>query len=536
MDEKRLLTILLDALPLIASITGGYAAITDSEGRRIKTVDSSGNELLLYKGAVYELAKKSAQQKKALIGPSQIVAGAEAWVIPIGPYVISASNVDKVKREYGLKDALEKALPLIAKVAGGEAVIFDKNGKRLSSYNPDGTVNHKFLNKISEAAKRAMALQEPVIGESFSYEGAMAVRIPITQEFGLGFNNELAARKNQKLFEEVKKFQNARYNFSDIVGQSEAIKQTIAIAENVANGVSTILIYGETGTGKELFAQSIHNASDRRDKPFVAINCGALPPSLIESNLFGYVEGAFTGAKKGGVPGAFEQANGGTIFLDEISEMDPNLQTKLLRVLQEREVVRIGGVKPIRIDVRVIASTNKDLTKLIEEGSFRSDLYYRLNVIQIKVPPLRERISDIPLLVNYFIRKYNTLLGKYVLEASQEALQILQEYNWPGNVRELQNCIENALNMTQKDEKIIYPHHLPPYIQDMRRQRNFVQFKPIDQPMGGKTLDQILAEAERDIIKQALLQAKHVKKEAATLLGISTTTLWRKMVQYQLQD
>jgi transcriptional regulator with PAS, ATPase and Fis domain len=248
------------------------------------------------------------------------------------------------------------------------------------------------------------------------------------------------------------------------------------------------------------------------------------------------VEGAFTGAKKGGVPGAFEQANGGTIFLDEISEMDPNLQTKLLRVLQEREVVRIGGVKPIRIDVRVIASTNKDLTKLIEEGSFRSDLYYRLNVIQIKVPPLRERISDIPLLVNYFIRKYNTLLGKYVLEASQEALQILQEYNWPGNVRELQNCIENALNMTQKDEKIIYPHHLPPYIQDMRRQRKFVQFKPIDQPMGGRTLDRILAEAERDIIKQALLQAKHVKKEAATLLGISTTTLWRKMVQYQLQD
>lgn len=529
-ERDQLLLRLIEGLPLLASITGGFATVTDGEGKRIKTFDSNGNELKEYEGTVYELAKRSYREQRALIGESQIAEGAQAWVLPVGPYVISCSNVEKVDREQRLKDALEKALPLIARVAGGEAVLFDREGKRLSSYNADGTVNKKFLHKVSEAAKKAMELNEPVIGESFSYPGAMAVRIPITADYGFGFNNELTAQKNSKLYEEVKKFQYARYNFSDIIAQSEKMKELIELARHVARGMSTILIYGETGTGKELLAQSIHNESERRNKPFIAINCGAIPSSLIESNLFGYVEGAFTGAKKGGSPGVFEQANEGTIFLDEISEMELNLQAKLLRVLQEREVTRIGGNKPIPINVRVIASTNKDLAKMVQEGKFRSDLYFRLNVVQLKVPPLRERVSDIPYLAMHFIRKYNSLLGKYVLDISEEALDVLKKYPWPGNVRELQNCIEHAINMVKDEQKLLLTH-LPLYILHSVK----ADCEPSPGPASRETLETILARTEKEIIEKTLQEVDYKKKEAARLLGISTTTLWRKMVQYGLQ-
>ncbi len=531
MDEKKLLSIIVDALPLIASITGGFATVTNSSGIRLVTFDANGEEVKEFAGTVYSLAQESAKENKALIGDSQIEKGAKAWVLPVGPYVISASNTQNVYRENFLKEGLLKALPLFARVAGGEAVLFDKNGKRLASYNPDGTINEKYMYKVSEAAKKAMELQEPVIGSSISYEGAMAVRIPITRSYGIGFNNELAVKKNIKLYNEVKKYQYARYNFSDIIGKSAQMQQTISLAKNIADSMSTVLIYGETGTGKELFAQSIHNASDRRNMPFIALNCGALPSSLIESNLFGYVEGAFTGAKKGGSPGAFEQANGGTIFLDEISEMEQNLQTKLLRVLQEREVTRIGGKKPLRINVRVLASTNKDLKELVEKKLFRSDLYFRLNVVQINVPSLVKRLDDIPDLVNHFIRKYNELLGKYVLEAEQEVLDLLREYHWPGNVRELQNCIEHAINMVNNNESRIAVKHLPPYISKSREE---VKIEP-KHSLSGQTLEEILLETERNTIIQALETAKYKKKDAAKALGISTTTLWRKITQHNIQ-
>lgn len=532
MDEKKLLSTITYALPIIASITGGYATVTNSSGIRLITYDSKGKEVKEFAGTVYSLAQQGYEKQKPLTGPSQIEEGSEAWVLPVGPYVICASNSQKVYRENTLKEALNKALPLIARVAGGEAVLFDKMGKRLASFNPDGTVNEEYLNKISNAAKKAMELQEPIVGDSFSYEGAMAVRIPITQEYGIGFNNELAVKKNQKLYDEVKKFQYARYNFSDIIGQSPQLQQAISLAKNVADGMSTILIYGETGTGKELFAQSIHNASERRNRPFIALNCGALPSSLIESNLFGYVEGAFTGAKKGGTPGAFEQADGGTIFLDEISEMEQSLQTKLLRVLQEREVTRIGAKKPIRINVRVISSTNKNLADMVSKQSFRSDLYFRLNVVQINVPPLRNRTTDIPCLVDHFIRKYNALLGKYILEIDKKAQDILQEYDWPGNVRELQNAIEHAINLVKSNETRIMSQHLPPFLYH-NEEKMAVQVK--ENKTCSKTLEEILTETERKTIQTVLEECKYKKNETAKLLGISTTTLWRKMVQYNLQ-
>ena len=526
MGRRDLLSVLVEALPLLASVTGGFATLTDKEGKRIRTINTHGQEMLEFRDTTFDLARQSALEMKPFVGPSQIMDGAQAWVVPVGDYVISCSNVERIQREYGLQKAMEKALPLIARVAGGEAVIFDQQGVRVSSYNPDGTVNQRFLNKISQAAQRAMSINEPVIGESTSFEGAMAVRIPITQNFGFGFNNESSAKKHKKLMDEVKKFQYARYNFSDIIGDSEAMQQAVSQAERIAMSGSTVLISGETGTGKELFAQSIHNASERQNKPFVAINCGAIPSALIESNLFGYVEGAFTGAKKGGSPGAFEQADGGTIFLDEISEMEISLQTKLLRVLQEREVTRIGGAKPVRINVRVIASTNKDLEEMIREHKFRSDLYFRLNVVQIKVPPLRERIEDIPALVYHFIRKYDVLLGKNVTAVSDEVLEILKTHGWPGNVRELQNYIEHALNMVQYDESKILPHHLPSHI---RQEQNQLNREETGRLIGRLTLEQILLQTEKVAIEEALIAAKYKKKQAAVLLGVSTTTLWRRM-------
>lgn len=515
---------LLQALPVIARITGGYATLTDRDGVRLLTIDSEGREVAELAGEVYDLAKLAGATRQTQVGPSQIVSSAESWSVPIGEYVLSASNLERYMREQQLLESLRQALPFIARAAGGEAVLFDENGIRLESIGPDGHPN-KFAGKVSNAAKRAMQTQRPVIGESISEVGAIAVRIPITHKFGFGFNNEQGVQRQNKLLEEVKKFQYARYNFADIIGDSEAIQKVKSMAVFVAKGISSILIYGETGTGKELFAQSIHNASERHSKPFVAINCGAMPASLIESFLFGYEEGAFTGAKKAGNAGAFEQADGGTIFLDELSEMDIALQSKLLRVLQEREVTRIGGVKPLRVDVRVIASTNKDLAEMVKKGSFREDLFYRLNVVQIKVPSLRERLGDIPSLVRVFINKFNNLLGKFVICISPEAEQILCRHDWPGNVRELQNCIEYAMNIISVNDESIEVGHLPQYIQSV----------PASGPrLNSLNLSEVLAAVEKDTLLRALHYSKGSKKEAAQMLGISPTTLWRKMGEYSI--
>jgi len=527
-DLKKLIMI----LPILARTTGGYATITNSGGRRLCTVDWNGMEMKELNNEIYDLARDAGQQARPLIGVSQIVDQADAWALPIGDYVLACSNVERLKREQKFLNALIKALPMIAQVAGGEAVIFNDIGERTLSYYSNGTERHQLKGKVSKQARLAMVSQEPVVGKSFSVNGAMAVRIPISEKIGFGFNNENVARQHQKLYDEVKKLRSAKYCFEDIIGESEILAKTKSMAKFVADGVSSILIYGETGTGKELFAQSVHNASERRAQPFVALNCGALPASLIESNLFGYEEGAFTGAKKGGCIGAFEQANGGTIFLDEISEMEISMQTKLLRVLQEREVVRVGGLKAKNIDVRVIASTNKNLNDLIADGNFRQDLFYRLNVVQLKIPSLKERLGDIILLARYFIHKYALSFGKPVEDIGIATLKILQNYSWPGNVRELQNCIESAMNMV-REESILLPEHLPPYLcHDQRASQESAVVEIVHE---GLNLKEAVSETEKLIIKQALKIAKYKKVKAACILGISTVTLWRKLTEYGLE-
>jgi len=310
----------------------------------------------------------------------------------------------------------------------------------------------------------------------------------------------------------------AKYTFNDILGNSKAIKNAKEIAKTYSKNDSTVLIFGETGTGKELFAHSIHNFSYRKDKPFVAVNCAALPEDLLESELFGYEEGAFTGARKGGKQGLFELAHNGTIFLDEISEMPIKLQARLLRVLQEKEIMRIGGDKIIPVDVRIIAATNKRLNEEVEKGRFREDLYYRLNVLNFTVPPLRERKEDIPILVREIIRKnYPELLEKN--ELLDEINGRFQNYSWPGNIRQLENVTKRlcALLKNYKFKKDSY-HELFQRVFD-----------------GNYTCSKLFVPDEKQTIINILNKVKWNRSKAADLLGISRTTLWRKMKELNIK-
>lgn len=314
----------------------------------------------------------------------------------------------------------------------------------------------------------------------------------------------------------------AKYKFSDIVGKSHSLQEAISRAKKFAATNATILIYGESGTGKELFAQSIHNESARCHGPFVAINCAAIPENLLESELFGYDEGAFTGARKGGKSGLFEIAHGGTIFLDEISEMTPSVQARLLRVLQEREVMRLGSDRVIPVDVRVIAATNSDLSIAVREGKFRSDLYHRLEVLTIEIPPLRVRKEDIDLLANHFIKQFSIEQNKEVPLLSKQSLEKLKEYDWPGNVRELQNVIYKYVLLyddSQDNEKLISKL----VDEKMKKSFNYSQqdFDTITLKIGK------LDDMEREIIAH-LKSRGYTHKEISRLLGTSRTTLWRK--------
>lgn len=527
------LNILLNALPNIARLSRGYASLTSRDGKHIHTTDINGNSVHSLRNAVFSVARSAGLTGTIQFGPSPIVKNTECWAIPIGQYILVVTGTEGGANELALYNTFKEALPLIARITRGEAVLYDKDGKRLYCVDYAGHENPKLVGHVSKAAKESMLLHEPMVGKSSSVMGAMAVRIPITKTFGFGLNNEQGVKDRHKLIEDTKKFQYAKYCFDDIIGESETIVRAKSMARHVANGISSILLYGETGTGKELFAQSIHNESDRRDKPFVAINCGALPASIIESYLFGYVEGAFTGAKKAGHPGAFEQANGGTILLDEIGEMDYDLQSKLLRVLQEREVTRIGAYKPVKLDVRVIASTNRDLAKMVREGKLREDLYFRLNIIQITIPPLRDRKEDIPDLSRSFVLRYNDILGKYVRHIDHEVFNCLTAHDWSGNVRELHNCIEHAMNMVGVNDDTIHIYHLPVKYQELGYAASSQQNTPDPERFN---LEEALRQTEYNLIRDALRQTKGVKKECAELLGISTVTLWRKMKELNLHE
>lgn len=340
-------------------------------------------------------------------------------------------------------------------------------------------------------------------------------------------------RMEQRIREELSlKGHTAENTFRDIIGRSRAIEQVKEEARDYAQIDLPILIYGETGTGKELFAQAIHNASTRRRSPFVAFNCAALPESLLESELFGYVEGAFTGARKKGRAGLFEQAHGGTIFLDEIGEIPTGIQARLLRVLQEHKIRKLGDDRVTPIDVRIIVATNKDLLQLVDEHKFRDDLYYRINVLNLTIPPLRQRQEDIPVLVEFFIKKYSQKLNRFIEGVSRGGMRLLHSYQWPGNVRQMENIIERLM-VRSKDRYI-----MTGLVRDvMQSLRGYAADRepgaPPDDSPGGPTLriplHASLAEIEKLVIRHVVQEERGNKGAAAHRLNIGRTTLWRKL-------
>ncbi len=328
----------------------------------------------------------------------------------------------------------------------------------------------------------------------------------------------------------IRTLEGAKYTFSDIIGESKAMRWAVEQARQAAKTRATVLLRGESGTGKELFAHSIHNHSDRKYKPFIRVNCAAISESLLESELFGYVEGAFTGARQGGKKGLFEEASGGTIFLDEIGELAPRIQAKLLRVLQEKEVVRVGSTRPIPVDVRVIAATNVDLEKAIEKKRFREDLYYRLNVLPIFIPPLRKRLEDIHDLSLHLIKKFNQEYGRNVESISPAALERLTSYSWPGNVRELENILGRAMIHMPFHGRRIEVEHLP-LLEDTPLPS---QEKQVDVEETVLLRD-VVAQAEEKMIRRVYFACKGNKTETARRLGISVRNLYYKLERYQIE-
>jgi DNA-binding NtrC family response regulator len=346
----------------------------------------------------------------------------------------------------------------------------------------------------------------------------------ITVEKALNFQS--LKEENSRLKKELQK----KYRFKNIVGTSKAMGKVFDLIEKVADTDGTVLISGASGTGKELIASAIHYNSSRGDKPMVVINCGAIPEELLESELFGHEKGAFTGAYKNRT-GRFEMANGGTFFLDEIGEMSPSLQVKLLRVLQEQKFEKVGGTKTIHVDVRIIAATNKNLTISINKGKFREDLYYRLNVIPIKVPPLKQRKSDIPLLIDYFMKKFRSEKQNLIKEFSNEALEDMMGFDWPGNVREVENVIKRLTILC--DNEIVQVDDLPEHIQRKTRSLQPDEEDILDKDLN---LNEAVKDYEKRLILDALEKSNWVKTKAAKLLNINRTTLVEKIKKQNLDE
>ena len=425
----------------------------------------------------------------------------------------------------------------------GKLKLINKNACEMLGVNEDNLLDKHFEDAFSRFKelikiikhKRIIQDEEVVISKDAKRErynmNLYPIRLESNEEIGL----VVTLREIQNVINLVNKYtgMTARYTFKDIIGESKQIKNVVEYAGYISDSPSTVLIQGESGTGKEVLAQAIHNKSSRRDYGFVAINCGAIPKNLIESELFGYDDGAFTGARKGGHPGKFELANGGTLFLDEIGEMPLDMQVNLLRVLQEGCVTRVGGSKCIPVDVRIIAATNKDLKKEIEKGTFRRDLYYRLSVIPIELPPLRERREDIVFLVEHFLNLKANKLKKDVPELGCEIYNKFLNYDWPGNIRELENIIENIVNMGGTLSAAINWENNSFKIKEEAEAAKVIEYSHTKQ-------EDIylcsLEELEKRAILACINKFRGNISQVAKTLGISRNTLYSKMKKYNIED
>jgi two-component system, NtrC family, response regulator PilR len=347
-------------------------------------------------------------------------------------------------------------------------------------------------------------------------------------EIRLVIRNALERKVLRQENRELKKQLGTRFSFQELIGRSEPMRKLISLLERIAPSQANVLIQGESGTGKELVAKALHFNSGRKDKPFIAINCGAIPENLLESELFGHEKGSFTGADRR-KEGLFEAANGGTVFLDEIGELPMTMQVKLLRVLQEREFRRVGGTKTLPLDIRLLAATNRNLADAVDSGAFREDLFYRLNVVQIDLPPLRERQIDIPLLIDYFC---NLRTGQSHLPLPKDVLNHLLKYDWPGNIRELQNFVERCVVLGWENDLTL--DCLPEQIRSAGQNRLSAVIEEL--PDEGFDLEQWLAEQEYSILLKALEKSGGVRKKAADLLGISFRSIRYRLAKLGLEE
>ncbi|MCL4205808.1 MAG: sigma 54-interacting transcriptional regulator [Pirellulaceae bacterium] len=381
--------------------------------------------------------------------------------------------------------------------------------------------------EASCALRETLATGRPIVNKPIYILGVKGQRIPISISTAVFKDRRgkviggVETFRDLTLVEDLRKELERKHTFADIVGRSAAIRQVFELLPLLAESESTVLIHGASGTGKELFARAIHSLSRRKDHPFVAINCGALPDTLLESELFGYKAGAFTDARRD-KPGRFELARGGTIFLDEIGDISPAMQARLLRVLQEKVFEPLGSVESVATDVRVLAATHQDLAGLVEAGTFREDLFYRIHVVRLELPRLCQRREDVPLLTDHFVAKFNRLQGKDVVGVADEVLSRLMEYEFPGNVRELENIIEHAFVLCRSG--LIQMSHLPASLR-----------RPAESCSLAEMTGMTLAAAEQWLIRDALSKHQGNRTAAAKQLGIDPSTLHRKIRSYGIE-
>lgn len=403
-------------------------------------------------------------------------------------------------------------------------------GKNIFEVSPHGALAQSLVkqkpvvgyrSKVGGSGVEVISNAAPILVEG-EVEGAVVVFQPITDILKLMDELQKSTTIIENLYAKIDQITGSKYTFDDLIGISKVFMTTVEMAKKAAKGDSPVLLIGESGTGKELYAHAIHQSSQRRGKPFIKIGCASIPEELLESELFGHEKGSFTGAVKTKL-GKVELANGGTLFLDEIGDINPYLQGKLMRLLQDKEFERVGGGSSIRADIRVITATNIDLKSLVRKGRFREELYFLLNVIEVSLPPLRQRREDIPVLVDYFFGKLNRKLGKKVRGVAPDALQLLSSYDWPGNIRELENVIERA--MVTVDSDVIGRQHLAPYIG---------QFNSAAATQNTEIIP--LDKMEQMMLKAALARYGETlegKKKAAQALNISLATLYNKLKKYK---
>lgn len=472
------------------------------------------------------------------------------------------TSYEKIANELETTSRLKKILDSALELAYDGVVITDSQGY-ITSVNDSFLELYQLKNKNEVIGKHISKIVKEIPfekslkdnkkgeGELIQIKGqtCMVAQFPISQNgqklgaiFKIIFRQLESWRKilsqMEQLENEISYYREELYHrnkssdpFPNVISINPIMKKFKEEAAIAAQSMSNVLITGESGTGKELFAQGIHHLSERKGA-FIKVNCGAIPEELLESEFFGYADGAFTGAKRGGKPGKFELAHKGTIFLDEIGDMPLPLQVKLLRVLQEQEFERIGATKSTKVDVRIITATNKNLEKLVKEGKFREDLYYRINVIHLQIPPLRERIDDIPLLCNHFIQKISRRTNKKILGVSPEVIKVFQQYLWPGNIRQLENILERAFHYSQSNW--IELEHLPKdFITYINQRENHIRH-PHEGTMIQFDRKKSIYETEKQLILEALKKCNGNRTKAAKMLGISRTSLYQKMKKYNI--